>query len=110
MNPSLYKRGNLWHAAEAPTIGEHFQELARIGFTQIERIVSSDLPSRETYDQPQTEWVALLRGEALLEIEGEPLQLRSGDYLLLPAHTRHRVLETTRDALWLAVHVSGSRP
>jgi hypothetical protein len=25
----------------------------------------------------------------------------------LPSHTRHRVLETSQDALWLAVHADG---
>jgi cupin 2 domain-containing protein len=102
---SIYKLGNLWQGAGAPASGEHFEELARIGVTTIERIVSSDTPSPERYDQPQTEWVVLLRGEALLEVDGEPLRLRAGDYILIPAHTPHRVLETSRDALWLAVHV-----
>jgi hypothetical protein len=30
--------------------------------------------------------------------------LRPGDHVILPSHTRHRVLHTSPDALWLAVH------
>jgi hypothetical protein len=38
--------------------------------------------------------VLLLTGSALLEIAGETITLTSGDYLFIPAHTRHRVLQT----------------
>jgi hypothetical protein len=33
----------------------------------------------------------------------------AGDYILLPAHTRHRVLETSAGALWLALHDKAAR-
>lgn len=93
---------------EAPTSGEHFEALAHFGATTVERIVSSDSPSTEPYDQEQDEWVVLLRGDAELEIAGKAHKLSAGDFVSLPAHTRHRVLSTSAGALWLAVHVKKS--
>lgn len=98
------KRGNLFSGA-APARGEAFEELAKLRNVALERIVSSATPALDLYDQAQDEWVVLLRGGAKLEIAGETLELRTGDYLLLPAHTPHRVLETEAGSLWLAVHV-----
>jgi glyoxylase I family protein len=96
---------NLWSMAGVPATGEIFQELARIGRVTIERIVSSEQPQTQRYDQPQDEWVVLLRGEASVDVAGKVTRLLAGDSLLLPAHTPHRVLETSRGATWLAVHV-----
>ena len=93
---------------EAPSSGEHFEALAHYGATTIERIVSSDEPSTELYDQEQDEWVVLLRGDAELEIDGKAHKLSAGDFVSLPAHTPHRVISTTAGALWLAVHVKKS--
>lgn len=98
-------RGNLFAPADPPETGERFEILADLFGTRIERIVSSERPEPLTYDQEQAEWVVLLAGEATLEVQGEVLRLRAGDYLLLPPHTLHRVLSTSRGARWLAVHV-----
>jgi cupin 2 domain-containing protein len=57
------------------------------------------------YDQEGDEWVLLVRGQAELEFEQERLSLKAGDYLLIPAHARHRVASCSQDALWLALHV-----
>ena len=56
-----------------------------------------------------TEWVALLAGAAAIQIEGEPSvrTLAPGDWLLIPAHARHRVewTDSTGATIWLAIHV-----
>jgi len=61
------------------------------------------------YDQDGTEYVLLLAGTARLRIDGEvsARSLQPGDYLVLPAHCRHRVEATSRDppAVWLAIHL-----
>ena len=85
--------------------------LARPGL-RIERIVSTGQasPPGFWYDQAHDEWVILLRGAAGLAIEGEgEMRLVPGNYVFLPAHTRHRVTWTDADAptVWLAVHVGG---
>jgi cupin 2 domain-containing protein len=75
---------------------------------RIERVVSRGhaSPPGFWYDQAEDEFVLLVEGEAGLELEGQPeVRLRRGDWLVLPAHARHRVAWTApdRDTLWLCV-------
>jgi cupin 2 domain-containing protein len=89
---------------------EATDEFLDTGRIRIERIVSSGYRSPEGfwYDQPEEEWVVLLKGEARIQIEeaSELLELRAGDCIRLPAHQRHRVAWTTSEepTIWLAVH------
>jgi len=82
--------------------------LERAGF-KLEQIISYGQASDpgSWYDQDGDEWVLLVRGEAELEFEDERLNLKGGDYLLIPACVRHRVAYCSQDALWLALHVKG---
>lgn len=86
-----------------------FEILSRPGL-RIERIVSTGQASLPGfwYDQPWDEWVIVLKGAARLKFEDQDpvLALGSGDYVLIPAHTRHRVEWTAQDqpTVWLAVH------
>lgn len=85
--------------------------LAESESVRIERIVSDGHASPEGfwYDQEQSEWVLLVSGSAVLSIERdtgvERIDMEPGDYLLLPAHQRHRVEATssTEKTIWLAV-------
>jgi cupin 2 domain-containing protein len=76
---------------------------------RIERIVSTGhaSPPGFWYDQDEGEWLVVLTGAARLRIEGdsEPRSLAPGDFLDLPAHTRHRVewTDPTVPTVWLAV-------
>jgi cupin 2 domain-containing protein len=78
---------------------------------RIERILSKghSTPEGQWYDQEDDEWVVLLKGAAQLEIEGQkdPIYLRPGEGVLLPAHCRHRVAWTDPEqtSLWLALHL-----
>lgn len=96
---------NLHEDADPPAQGERFDELLRLRNLVVERIVSSATPETTEYRQPQDEWVLLVSGEATLEVEGRPCELRAGDHLFLPAGTPHRVLRTTAGATWVAVHL-----
>jgi cupin 2 domain-containing protein len=77
----------------------------------VERIVSNGHVTHagQWYDQKGDEWVILLQGQAtlLFEKNQQLINLIPGDYLLIPAHTRHRVEWTLPDfnTLWLAVHL-----
>ncbi|MEA1927428.1 MAG: cupin domain-containing protein [Candidatus Auribacterota bacterium] len=77
---------------------------------RIERIVSRAHRSPEGfwYDQEENEFVLLVSGEAelLFEEENESVRMEAGDYLVIPAHKRHRVAWTApdRETVWLAVH------
>ena len=98
---------NLFAGLPALERGEFFEDLWRQGRVCIERILSSAAPDPVLYDQEQDEWVLLLEGQAVLELNGEGIELGPGDYLFIPAHTPHRVLETrpAPRCLWLAIHL-----
>ncbi|MGJ0191425.1 cupin domain-containing protein [Pantoea sp. RRHST58] len=89
---------------------ETFEALLRRPGLCIERIVSTGQasPPGFWYSQPQGEWVLVVQGAAGLQLEDEAQErvLRAGDFINLPARTRHRVNWTSSDepTLWLAVH------
>lgn len=96
--------GSLFNESDQPESGERFESLGQIGTVCLERIISSAEPENDEYDQAHDEWVLLVRGTARLEVEDEILDFTAGDHIRLPAHTRHRVLETSAGAIWLALH------
>ena len=104
--------GNLLAALPQRLEAEQTTALVANEKLRIERIVSTGQasPPGFWYDQEWTEWVLLVSGSAglLFEGEAEPRVLRPGDYLLIPAHRRHRVAWTDveRPTVWLAVHYS----
>jgi cupin 2 domain-containing protein len=79
---------------------------------RIERIVSTGQTTQEEkwYDQESDEWVLVVKGAARLRIEGEEKDrdLAEGDFILLPAHCRHRVTWTQNESptVWLAIYIS----
>ncbi len=90
----------------SPETGETFTTLLEHKNVKIIRIVSSDQVEPLTYNQDEDEWVAVLEGEAVLQIDGEGITLRRGDTLLIPAHTPHTIVQTQKDTVWLAVHIN----
>ena len=89
---------------------ELLEVLSATGAVRIERIVSMGHASPDGfwYDQDTDEWVLLLRGAARLRFEGDDdvVAMKPGDFLQIPAHTRHRVEWTDpgHQTIWLAVH------
>ena len=77
----------------------------------INRIVSNGhtTDKGEWYDQSDDEWVIVIQGEAILTFEKNEcfVKLMPGDYLFIPAHTRHRVEWTLPEynTIWLAIHL-----
>ena len=102
---------NLFAALPANPPEEFFTTLLQAPGTRIERIVSHghQSPDGFWYDQPESEWVVVLKGEAKIEFEDGIIQLGPGDHLNIPAHRKHRVAWTTPDepTIWLAVHYGG---
>jgi len=101
--------GSLYGQIPAALPAELVQNLAGGNGMRIERIVSRGhcSPPGFWYDQPDDEWVVLIKGEARLRFEaGERVvHLREGDYVHIAAHERHRVDWTAEsaDTIWLAV-------
>ena len=106
--------GNLFADLPHDRAQEQFSELLHTAAVRIERIVSHGQasPPGFWYDQDWAEWVLVLRGSAVLLIEGEasPCKLGPGDYLHIPPHRRHRVEATAahEPTIWLAVHHVGT--
>ena len=78
---------------------------------RIERIIShvQVSPFDFWYDQPQHEWVIVLKGAARLQFEDGMVEMEPGDFLNIPAFKKHRVDWTTPDepTVWLCVWYGG---
>src|ERR1051325_2591529 len=86
---------------------EIVQTLIRAADVRIERIISHGhgSPADFWYDQPQHEWVIVLKGAAKLQFEDGMIEMKPGDFINIPAHKKHRVDWTTPDepTVWLGV-------
>ena len=109
MADSRIEAGNLLERLTASTGAETFETLVSGAGVRVERIVSTgqSSPQEGWYDQDNDEWVAVLRGAAVIAYpDGREVEMGEGDWLHLPAHTRHRVewTDPNRPTVWLAVH------
>lgn len=101
---------NLYDSVPADSPEEIIETLLRGENVRLQRIISIGHASPDGfwYDQPDDEWVVVLRGEAKLRIDGQaaPITMRPGDHVIIPAHRKHRVEWTSADepTIWLALH------
>jgi cupin 2 domain-containing protein len=102
------------HMAKGPPAplpaGESFETLLAAGDARVERIASRGQAdaSDAWYDQAGDEFVLLVAGAARLGFaDGTERALGPGDWVVIPAHCRHRVAWTdpAGETLWLAVHL-----
>ena len=96
---------NIFELPPLPLTDELTSILAKSGNVRIERIVSAGQVSG-WYDQTETEFVALLDGNATIEFEDNVTEgLKKGDTLLIKPHERHRVSYTSSEppCIWLCV-------
>jgi len=104
------RHGNLLAGLRPGQPEEQIEALVGGPGFRIERIVSTGQasPAGFWYDQPDDEFVVLLTGSARLRFEqgDRVLDMKPGDWVEIPAHTRHRVEWTQADppTVWLAVH------
>ena len=101
--------GNIFESITKNREQEVFDRLLQNEKLTIERIVSNGQvsPASGWYDQALDEWVLLLKGGAVITFEDKSeVRLRSGDYLAIPAHRKHKVSWTdpSVDTVWLAIH------
>ena len=89
---------------------EIFDKIIHTKSLTIERIVSKGHASPKDfwYDQEGNEWVMVLKGHAQLRFaeNTEVLEMKTGDYVNIPAHYKHRVewTDANEKTIWLAVH------
>ena len=96
---------NIYDLPELPLPEELTTVLAESRGVRIERIVSTGQVS-EWYDQTETEFVALLEGNAVVEFDGgKTITMSKGDTLMIKPNKRHRVSFTSSEppCVWLCV-------
>jgi len=103
------KKSNIFASIPSEIKEELFEEIVKKDKVKIERIISKGHTTTEFewYDEESDEWVIVLKGEAILEFEtSDDVRLKEGDYLNIPAHTKHRVSWTkeNEETVWLAIH------
>lgn len=86
---------------------EAAKPLLQLPFGRVESIVSTAAgsPAGFWYDQAESEWVSVLEGWAVLAFPEGRLTLKKGECILIPAHLRHRVEETSASppCRWLCI-------
>lgn len=76
----------------------------------IEKIISTGQTTKygEWLEEDSDEWVILLQGFSEIKFfDGDKIKMKSGDYLLIPSNSKHRVESTSTDppCIWLAIHI-----
>ena len=95
---------NIFDLSDLPLSEELTTIVAESSNVRIERIISTGQTS-DWYDQSETEFVALLQGEARIAFEDREIALVKGDYLMIKPRERHRVSFTSSEppCVWLCV-------
>ncbi|MDP4268319.1 MAG: cupin domain-containing protein [Bacteroidota bacterium] len=109
---SVPKKNNIFNVSDIKNNNpqeEIFENLFKNENLRIERIISSGqfTPENEWLVQDIDEWVILLQGESVLKFyNNQTINLSKGDYIHIPANTKHRVEHTSNEpiCIWLAVH------
>jgi cupin 2 domain-containing protein len=104
---------NLFSELSSNLPEELIEKLVDAPDIRIERIVSTGhaSPPGFWYDQAESEWVVILKGEAVLAFEDETRILKPGDYVFISPHRKHRVNSTSlmEPTVWLAVFIGSGR-
>ncbi len=101
---------NIFSNIQKKVPDEVFETLLQTQQFKIEKIISQGhaTAKEEWYDQDKNEWVLVLKGNAGLQFEGndKTVVLKTGDYINIPAHQKHRVewTEPEEKYIWLAIH------
>jgi len=104
------KSGNFFSSIPRHISDEVFDTILASDGCEIERIISRGhrSPTDYWYDQERNEWVMVLKGSAALKFKNskEIIEMIPGDYVLIPAHCKHRVEWTDPEVetIWLAVY------
>lgn len=96
--------GRLGPATDAPADGERFDEVVSTAAFRIEHILSGQVDTPAEHLATTDEWVLVLDGAATLEVYDERVEVRTGDWLFIPANLPHRLLRVEPGTRWLAVH------
>ncbi|OIO80120.1 cupin [Candidatus Pacearchaeota archaeon CG1_02_32_132] len=103
------QKGNIFSEIPKSIPKEVFNSIIDKNGIKIERIISKGHTTEKDkwYNQEKNEWLIILKGNAELEFEdNKKVSLKEGDYVNIPAHTKHRVTKTSKkeETIWLIVH------
>jgi cupin 2 domain-containing protein len=104
------ERGSILPADAAPEVGERVVPLSSGEDWRIEQILSGVLAEPVDDLLDHEEWVLVVEGSALMEVDGRPVGLARGDWIRLGPGIPHRVLTTQPGTSWLAVHLPPGTP
>ena len=103
----MINKKNIFENLPSKLEEEFFETIIQSDEFKLERIISKghSSPKDFWYDQDQNEFVLLLKGSAKIEFEKEIISLNEGDHIVIPAHTKHRVEETSKEekTYWLTL-------
>lgn len=106
-NNNFFELGQRLMQEHAGDVNELVTIMAEAAGGRVELIVSSGQTSPEgfMYDQTEDEWVIILQGSAIIEMDEDLYELSVGDTLFIPKRAQHRVAFTSSNpaCLWLAV-------
>lgn len=99
---------NIYSDVPSSIPDEIFNDIITTENVRIERIISHghSSPEQGWYDQDENEWIMVLEGQGVIEVEdGRVVTLSKGDYINIAAREKHKVVGTDRDVvtIWLAV-------
>lgn len=103
------KKKNIFAGLPENMPEEIFESIIESKDFLLEKIISDghNSPQNFWYDQEKNEFVMLMRGSAkIIYDDGKSFSLSAGEYLIIPAHQKHRVEETDKNqkTIWLALH------
>lgn len=98
---------NIFENIELAGEEEQFDLLQKGLHYRIERIVTSGHSSPEGfyYEQENDEWIFLVQGEVILEMEEKYVQMKTGDHLFIPKNCRHRIEKSSVEpvCIWVCI-------
>jgi cupin 2 domain-containing protein len=104
------ERGSLQPPSSAPVSGELVEVLSEGPGWRVEQILSGTLPQPVDDLLDHEEWVVVLAGAAVVEIDAASQTMRPGDWLRIGRGIAHRVLSADPGTSWLAVHLPAAGP
>ena len=99
----VHRRGRLRPPADAPDRGEIVEPLSSTPGFRVEQILSGRLTGPVRYQQDHDEWVVVLAGGAVLEVDGDQVTLSAGEWVMLTNGVPHVLVSTQPGTSWLAV-------
>lgn len=106
----MIEKLNIFDSLPIDKENEKFFEIFKNENIRIEKIVSNGQKSLEKFlVWPKNEFILLLQGDAILEViennDIKEIKLKTGDYLDIKAHVKHRVAYTSesKTTIWLAI-------